>query len=105
MLAAALAWTAEAPLCLASRSAATPDGLAEATVRSSGGRGLWGCLRARCSERNHCRRARELPKLAPPVSAPLLRRARSGDALLTAPCAQVHQRRGSKRREAAAQLE
>ena len=95
--AAALAWLAEAPLCLAPRSAATPDGLAEPTVRSGGGRGPWGCLLARCSEHNYCRRACELPELAPSVSAPVLRRARSYNALLTAACAQAHQRRGFER--------
>ena len=103
--AAALAWSAEAPLYLASRSAATPDGLAEPTVRSGGGGGPWGCLRARCSERNYCRRARELPELAPTVSAPLSSACAFIDALLTVACAQAHQRRGSERREAAAQLE
>ena len=38
-LAAALAMSAEAPLCLAPRSAATTYGLTEPTVRSGGGRG------------------------------------------------------------------
>ena len=100
--AAALAWSAEAPLCLGPRSKATPDGLTEPTVRSGGGRGPWGCLRARCSERNHCRRARKLPELATPDSAPVLRRARSFDDLLTAACAQADQQRGFERREAPA---
>ena len=96
---------AEAPRCLAPRSVTTPEGLAEPTVPSGGGRGPWGCLRARCSERSYCRLARELPELATSVSAPVLRRARSFDAMLTAACAQAHQRRGFKRREAAAQLQ
>ena len=103
--AAARATSAEAPRCLAPRSAATPEGLADSTVRSGGDRGPWGCLRARCSERSSCRRARELPELATPVSALVLRRAPSLDAVSTAACAQAHQRRGFKRREAAAQLQ
>ena len=103
-LLAAFARLAEAPLCLAPRSAATPEALAQSTVRFGGGRGPWGCLRARCCEHNYCRRARGLPELATPVSAPVLRRARSFDAPLTVACAQAHQRRGFKRREAAAQL-
>ena len=52
-------------------------------MRSGGVRGPWGCLRARCNERNYCRRARELPELAPPVSAPLSSACAFIDALLT----------------------
>ena len=49
--AATLARLAEAPLCFAHRCAVTLEGLIELTVRSGGGRGPCGWLRARCSER------------------------------------------------------
>ena len=81
LAAAARATSAEAPCCLAPRSAATLEGLADPKVRLGGDRGPWGCLRARCSERSSCRRAHELPELATPVSALVLRRAPSLDAV------------------------
>ena len=92
---AALARSAEAPLCLAHRCATTLDGQAESPVRSDSGRGPCGWLRACCSERNHGCRARVLLELAADVPAPSLQRARVVDALLTDACAQARRRRGS----------